>query len=1116
MKPAAAILASALLASVVLDSRPADLRGARLFKSGAIQVSADSSRVWCVNPDNDSVTRIDAAAETAVEFPLPVVPGKHLPRGLSIREDGSEVWVTCHDSDRVYVLDSAGAVLAQTDLPWGSGPFSIALSPNQQTALVTLHRSEALAVLDVPSRRLTHVLKHVFWAPMGIAWAEGGNAAWVTHIFSPGEHPLQTRVDFSGAEPQVSTAMRILPADPRHASGLAAPYNVAEGGYLNIRGHPAQVPAASGRNELWLPTQYHNMTGDAASPDSTVQSVIRHLNLSTRALLTANADKVVMTALHVHNPTANGAYVGPGWNAGVAGPIDIAFSVDGQMVYVLNELSGDLIAMPVNTTNLRPAGTPPLTQIKVGGRPIGVAVSPVTSNAYVLNQLTRDVSVVNLSILTEVKRIPITPVTGERFPADVLLGAKIFHSSTDPRISRRGKMACASCHINAEHDGRVWQNQILPGNHGPRATQMLLGLQLSMGLRDPATGFGQLHRSGDRDEVQDFEHTFQSPQMGGSGFLGTNANAELGLPNAGRSAELDAIASYVLFLDPLWRSPHRAADGALSEAAIRGATFFSGTNRAARRGDSGCVVCHVSETAFTDFKFHNIGQRRDAAEKELNNRTPAWSVNTPSLVGAWATAPYGGAISGIEGHSAREDMIGLLRDVVGRANTSTNHGRPDGLTARQLRDLAEFVLSIDGNMTAAEVRNARDTTPPRIERVAVTSLNRIDAWFSETVKPAGATNPTHWSLTISSGASVPITTAAFDSQNGDHVILTAPLQPHAVYLLAPVGAILDDADAASSNTANAIDPSDPVNRRSLVIGDRLTITLGASGYENLNVPVHDSAMVGPGLATWSHDSVWLSPANGGPGFTTAFVRFDWANAFRSVTGVTNAAQIVDARFTLSPELGDSQRIELRRCLQRWSDPPAGGDFNSSPTGGPTWNSSAHGTKSWNLPGAARLGSNGATTNDYFGTNDLAARLDASVAMVSITEATEFGGALVTDAFHFWFTNPAVDYGYALRLATGSRQETKFDRWESGFRENGPVLKLTYLLPGATPRLEALIVGPNLRLQWPVEHSGFLVEATADPSGGWTALNTAISTNTSLNYIEAPAPTGQQFFRLMKP
>jgi hypothetical protein len=163
-----------------------------------------------------------------------------------------------------------------------------------------------------------------------------------------------------------------------------------------------------------------------------------------------------------------------------------------------------------------------------------------------------------------------------------------------------------------------------------------------------------------------------------------------------------------------------------------------------------------------------------------------------------------------------------------------------------------------------------------------------------------------------------------------------------------------------------------------------------------------------------------------------------------------------------------------------------------------------------------LGGNGAITNDYFGANDLASRVDASVAMVSITEPTEFGGALVTEGFRFWFDNPAYDQGYALRLAAGSRQETKFNRWESGFRESGPVLKLTYLVPGAVPRREAIPMGVTLRLQWPVEHAGFALETVSDLTGDWERLDAAISTNTTVNYADIPSPTGQLFFRLANP
>jgi hypothetical protein len=260
----------------------------------------------------------------------------------------------------------------------------------------------------------------------------------------------------------------------------------------------------------------------------------------------------------------------------------------------------------------------------------------------------------------------------------------------------------------------------------------------------------------------------------------------------------------------------------------------------------------------------------------------------------------------------------------------------------------------------------------------------------------------------------------------------------------------------------------------------------------------------------------LGVVSGGPGFNTAFLRFDWVNAFRAATGVKNAAQLVAASLVLSPDFGDSQTIQMRRSLQRWSDPASGGDFNSNPTGAPTWNSSAHGTKSWNQTGAGRLGSNGSSTNDYFGTNDLASRVDATMAMNSITEPTQVGGALVTDAFRFWFDNPAYDYGYALRLAAGSQQETKFARWESGVRAEGPVLKLTYLLPGATPRLDIQRTGTNVRVQWPIEYTNFFVEASATATGGWVNYDVPASTNSGFNFLDLSPGAEAQYFRLSKP
>jgi len=1088
--------------------------GARLFKSGPIQITADGSSVWSVNPDNDSVSRLETATGALAEYRLPA-GARHNPKGLSTTEDGREVWVACHDSDRVVVLSGAdGALIASIDLPWGSGPYSVALSPDGATALVTLHRAEAAALLSVAGRKVTQIVEGLFWSPTGVAWTEGGSGAWINHIFAPGEHPLQTRLAVASGQARVTTAIRITPADPRMASGLAAPYNVPEGGYLNVRGHGAQIPPASGRNEFWMPVQYHNFNSDSYSSDSSIQSAIRHINLAKRTLLNENQDKVVLSAKHVHKAASGGVYEGPGWDAPVAGPVDLAFSHDGAMVYLLHELSGDLVAMPSATPPVKPANSPGLTRIQVGRRPIGVAVSPTAPRAYVNNQLTRDISVVDLATSREISRIPATPSTGEPFSEPVLVGAKIFHSSGDPRISANGKVACASCHINGEHDGRSWSFQNLPGKHGPRAVPSMLGLALGMGPKDPLRGWGQLHRSGDRDEIQDFEHTFRNIQMGGTGFLGAAAKPELGEPNAGLSPELDGLAAYLLNLEPLRRSPRREREGRLSEAASRGAAFFRGANRAQKLGDANCASCHIPESGFQDYGFHDVGQQRDATEKELNSRTPAWHVNTPTLVGLWATPPYEGMAQPAESHSAVGAMVAFLLDAAKRGAAPNPHGRPDGLTGRQLRDLAEFVLSIDGDMTPEEARGAGDSAPPRVVRVSPTSLARVEVWFNESIHQAGAERVANWRLADASGVPVPVASAVWDRQTGDRVTLTAALKPHTTYRLSALGDIADMADTASGGVANPIDPEAAENTRVFTITDRLTVTLGASGYENLAIPVHDTAMVSPGLSTWSHDSLWLAPTTTTPRATTGFIRFGWRNLFQQATGVERPEGILEAAFLLHPEFGDGARLEVRRVLQSWSDPATGSDWNSAATGAPTWRDSAHPNKRWNTAGAGKLGGLGDKAADYNGANDLAARTDAVVDFNSFNQDLEFAGPLVTDAYRFWFANPALDYGHAIRFAsTATAQELKFERGESGLRDHAPSLRITYLLPGVPPRLQAEARGGQVELRWPVEFSGWTLQSAHDLAGPWAEAPSAPLAQGGQLVLQLAVEGDRQFLRL---
>src|SRR5262245_57373563 len=781
MRLAATSGALAIVIGFVLGPDVAQAAGARSFKSGPIQITASGASVWVVNPDHDSVSRIVTATDAVTEFALPQAGGgpaiRHNPRGLSVTEDGSEVWIACHDSDRVYVLNGAdGSVLSRIDMPWGSGPYGIALSRDQSRVAVTLVRGSQVAVIDRAGRTVT-VRLDTFRAPLGIAWLEDGVSAWMTHRHVLDRLPRVSRLDVSGGTPRVTTQERTDGTGPQDSASLhdADPtHNVAEGGYLNFRGHLAQRP---GTTRVWVPTQYSNRNQTVVTPDSIIQATFREIDLTTRRIPNTINDKIIVTAKQIHDP-ATAVWIGPGWDKPVSGPVHVAFSADGATVYMVGELSENILVMPSTTPAYNNGVAPSPVTVGVGKRPSGIAVAPVAIGgkqlAYVANLLSRDVSkvdVTNTGAPVELGRINVTPSTAEPRSASFLNGERVFHSSVDARISSNRKVACGSCHVYGEEDGRAWDLQFLPGAHGPRQTQSILGLGASMGPVDPATGLGQLHRSGDRDEVQDFDHTFRGSQMGGTGFIpAAQLQPPLGAANAGRSVDLDDMANYALNLPPLPRSSHRTAAGTLSESAIRGATFFMGSG--SRIGDAKCASCHVPETGWVDLTFHDVGQRHDPGEAELNTRAPLWGVNTASLLGVFDSPPYAGVAKPKDAETLLEAMIDF-RDP----SRSHPHGTLSGLTNRQLQDLAEFVASIDGDMTAAEARGAIDTTPPRVTRVEPASLTRVDVWLSESVAPSAAAAAS-FRLKAVGGPDVSITGASLDPQNGDRITLTVNALHH--------------------------------------------------------------------------------------------------------------------------------------------------------------------------------------------------------------------------------------------------------------------------------------------------------------------------------------------------
>ena len=219
----------------------------------------------------------------------------------------------------------------------------------------------------------------------------------------------------------------------------------------------------------------------------------------------------------------------------------------------------------------------------------------------------------------------------------------------------------------------------------------------------------------------------------------------------------------------------------------------------------------MPETAFLDHSFHDIGRRRDSLEKELNDKgrrgACLWCVNTASLVGIWDTAPYDG-IAGWGSKTLREVI-----DDFGYTGRAAAHGAVAQLSAPQRDDLTAFVNAIDGDLRADELRGLRDRVPPRIARVSVTSLTRLEVWFSEAVDKVSASNSSHWRVVrLSDQQTIPVSRTAWDSQNEDRVSLCVQLAVGESYRLEVTGDIRDLADQASGGTSNVLDQADAVNQ----------------------------------------------------------------------------------------------------------------------------------------------------------------------------------------------------------------------------------------------------------------------------------------------------------------
>ena len=563
------------------------LRAAREGSAVALAKLGDRTIAYVADEDDANVHTVDVA--TGME--LGTTPLKGAPSQILVAPDGRVV-VALKDKAALEVLEPGADVADPLDsrcvVPTASEPLALALTPDDASVVVTSGWGSALSAYDLAGfgRKYEITMPR---EPRAVVISDDGKKAFVAHVVGSRMSvvDLETKkvaaIDLGGVEeggfarPTLfgsgseierrgcqgfalakSTA---LPGRIFAPEVLVDPGRVEERteGYGNSGGNPPEVAAVAVIDE---DTQKPLTESLSVKPDvRAMMGVVRPLPaclLPRAATIDASTRSLFVACVGIDSVVE--------YDAGAADPTHAE-----------------------------------RRRFPVAAGPTALAVDPVGHRLIVFSQFDRTVHVVSLAEQAEDK--PVETTSGLRVAlsrkaqpaalADLELGRKLFHTSSDPRISRDGR-ACASCHPDGRDDALTWATP-----DGPRQTPMLAG------RLEKTAPYGWMG-SGDSVEAH-LGQTFA--RLGGTGLS---------------RRELDALISFATSLRPpaVDTSNQDASDKALVE---RGKELFHSSETA-------CGSCHGESGSWTDHAGHDVKSKAQA--------DVAASFDTPSLRFVGGTAPY--------------------------------------------------------------------------------------------------------------------------------------------------------------------------------------------------------------------------------------------------------------------------------------------------------------------------------------------------------------------------------------------------------------------------------------------------------------------------------------------
>jgi cytochrome c peroxidase len=624
--------------------------------------------IWNVNPDNNSLTKTNIGS---LSFSKEIPTGKH---PVSLAQDGEgNIWVANKEDATVQIFSNEGNLIQTIPLKKGSLPSAITISPDKQNAYVSLHGYARVAKINVASHSV-EMIKEVCPFPKGLAVSRDNQSLFVTRFITEADSGEVYVLNASTLD--LLKVIKIVPdLSVDSEFGGKGVSNYLNSITLSPDGRTALIQAK--KDNVFRGLQ---RDGNPLNFENTVRATMGFINLTSR-------QEDVNERIDVNNGDI---------------PSFSIYSNFGNLIFLSLQGNNRVDVFDAYRGQF-------LTSIEdVGDAPQGLTLSATGDTLFVHNFLSRTNSAYNISAIvnqlsTEIIKLgEIKTVQKETMNAQVLKGKLIFYNAKDERMNQDSYMSCATCHLDGDNDGRVWD-----------LTQLGEGLRNTIPLTGRAGNKkGAVHWTGNFDEIQDFEGQIRA-LAGGKGFMSDaffhlgSRSKPLGDTKAGLSEELDALAAYIGSLDKYGDSPYRDDDGSLSDAGERGKMIFANMQ---------CGLCH-SGNDFSDSEaglFHDVGSIKPTSGTRLEKQLLGFDC--PTLKGLWMSPPY------LHDGSAK-----TLHDALACSDGVTGHADLNSLSQTEMDDLVAYLLQLDDKeVSGAPFMNLKLVEPEHHSIIQLNEPRRIN------------------------------------------------------------------------------------------------------------------------------------------------------------------------------------------------------------------------------------------------------------------------------------------------------------------------------------------------------------------------------------------------------